>query len=275
MSPDKARDNFSAYYEGTLDRGLRQAFERTLEADSQVQAEYNAFQVTMAQLESMAFDVPEPEFDLHDRIMARLDLHRLEERKTARPSFFANWRLISGAVALGALALVAVKFSGMGASANTATVTPVPSRIQGLTVSQSPNDQFGVVLTKASPSAVVTISNTLTDEKFETRDNELINGDETAQTFEVTLSGENDRLYIALPGKKPNVSRVGSGTLLDFARAAADTYRVPLVVAIQPVDQVVSWNFADTNVDESMKESLKLLGATVDSSGKIRRITKQ
>lgn len=275
MSPDKARDNFSAYYEGTLDRGLKQAFERALESDSQVQAEYNAFQVTMAQLESMAFEVPEPEFDLHDRIMARLDLHRLEERKTARPSLFANWRLLTGAVALGALALVAVKFSGTSNSASTAGITTFPIKIEGLTVTQSPSDQFAVVLTKASPSAAVIISNTVTDEKFETRGNELVNGDEKAQTFQVTLSGEKDHLYIALPGKKSNVNRVGSGNLLDFARAAADTYRVPFVVAVEPVNQVISWNFTDTNVDDSMKESLKPLGATVDSSGKIRRITKQ
>ena len=81
MNIEKAREFYSAYHEGSLDKGLKQAFERQLETDAQVAAEFRLFKQAMeelSQLESEAIEVPS---DLHDRISARLDLHILEQRR--------------------------------------------------------------------------------------------------------------------------------------------------------------------------------------------------
>ena len=44
MNANKAREFFSAYYEGSMDRAIRQTFERRLNSDSELHAEYKAFE---------------------------------------------------------------------------------------------------------------------------------------------------------------------------------------------------------------------------------------
>ncbi len=73
MTLAKAKDYFSAYHEGSLDRGLKQAFETRLREDTQLQAEYRAFERTMKELEAFGCVEVEPPSDLHDKIAARLD----------------------------------------------------------------------------------------------------------------------------------------------------------------------------------------------------------
>src|SRR5688572_18563817 len=104
MSHDKAREYFSAYYEGTLERGLKETFERALSTDAQVQAEYRAFERLMGSLDVMKTEAPEPEFDLHEAIARRLDKHIYEETRKAKHPIFAWWK----SAALGGLATVAL-----------------------------------------------------------------------------------------------------------------------------------------------------------------------
>lgn len=273
MNLEKARDNFSAYYEGTLDKGLSQAFERALSNDAQVQAEYRAFSATMQQLENINIEVAEPEFDLHDRIMARLDRHRLEERNAAKPSFFANWRMMLTGAAAAVLCVVA--FNGSrNSGVNEAKLVPVI--IEQLDVTRPSTDSKKIRLNKKAEDAQATILNTRTQSKFQTTDPELINGDAEAQTFEIILSGDPDKLYVALPGTKTNVRRSGTGTILDLARAAADTYAVPVLIAVSPVDLPVSWNFSQVNARDALNQALHPVGATAgDEANGLLRISKR
>ena len=92
LNHEKAREYFSAYHEGTLERGLKETFERALSTDAQVQAEYRAFERLMGSLESLKAEAPEPEFDLHEAIARRLDKHIYDEARRAKHPIFAWWK---------------------------------------------------------------------------------------------------------------------------------------------------------------------------------------
>src|SRR5688500_10784952 len=98
MNASKAREFFSSYFEGTLDAGLRQAFERRLHTDAEIQAEYRAFERTMGQLSTLKDLEVEVPFDLHERISARVDLHIFEAKRAKGSPWIAMWKplLIGG-----------------------------------------------------------------------------------------------------------------------------------------------------------------------------------
>src|SRR5947209_1700267 len=91
MNLAKARDYFSAYYEGSLERGLKQAFETRLAEDAQLQAEFAAFEKTMKGLEAFGAVEIEPPADLHERITARLDHAIWEQKRTASRFTGLGW----------------------------------------------------------------------------------------------------------------------------------------------------------------------------------------
>jgi len=84
MNPVKARDFFSDYYEGLLEPGLKQAFERALKSDPHVQEEYKQFEIVMGQLGSFDKKPVDSPFNLYDKITARLDLADLEAKNKIR-----------------------------------------------------------------------------------------------------------------------------------------------------------------------------------------------
>ena len=73
MTHDKAREFFSAYYEGTLEPGLRASLGRRLEADARLQAEYDAFVGTVTSLDALRHEAVAIPAYLSDRIALRLD----------------------------------------------------------------------------------------------------------------------------------------------------------------------------------------------------------
>src|SRR5437016_300995 len=91
MNLAKAKDYFSAYYEGSLDRGLQQSFEARLKEDAQLQAEYRAFERTMQDLGAMGKIEIEPPEDLHDKIAARLDYALWEQKRQKAPLMGLSW----------------------------------------------------------------------------------------------------------------------------------------------------------------------------------------
>src|SRR5438270_5999926 len=139
MNLAKAKDYFSAYYEGSLDRGLRQSFEARLNEDAQLQAEYRAFERTMRDLGAMGQIEIEPPEDLHDKIAARLDYALWEQKRQKAPLMGVPWwkGLAMGlAVAAGVLAAF---FGVHSYQVNAAGVIPTPSPVEGFdVVMQSP-----------------------------------------------------------------------------------------------------------------------------------------
>src|SRR5687767_3235474 len=104
MNADKAREFFSSYFEGTLDAGLRQAFELRLETDAETQAEYRAFERSMGQLDTLKDIEIEIPYDLNEKISARVDRHIFEAKRTKGSPWLAFLR----PMAIGGLAAAAI-----------------------------------------------------------------------------------------------------------------------------------------------------------------------
>lgn len=255
MNAEKAREFFSAYYEGTLDGGLKQAFERALAADARIGAEYEAFKRTCAQLELLKTPVPAPPYDLHDRIMAKLDLHLLNEKK--KPALGFGLRL-RNALTLG---VAAVAIFGAVASLNNTGVINVASLFGG--GSPKPADVFTVgvrdgrlgLVYRTAERRTLTFRIASTGEVLKrvqidgsdapsgkTLNSPLANSSEEAVLIQVDIQGEKNPLLIAVPGSRRTEPSSGSGTVGDLALALADCYGKPVVVASRSND-AVAWDF--------------------------------
>src|SRR5579859_1468627 len=128
MNLGKARDYFSAYYEGSLDRGLKQSFEARLKEDAQLQAEYRAFERTMAGLGALGRIEIEPPADLHEKISARLDRAVWDQKRAKTNSWFALWKVfVLGAAAATAVFVGFYKLNANGDSQNRAGIAGLPT----------------------------------------------------------------------------------------------------------------------------------------------------
>jgi hypothetical protein len=255
MNSDKAREFFSSYYEGTIERGLKQAFERQLSTDALVQAEYKAFEKTMLELKAIATEVPDPEFDLHDRIMARLDLHLLEEKKKPAPLFGFRFR---SATAMGAICLVlvgaALSIRNYGPNWISSIYAPSSKIADQLSVGM--RDGHPVLTFRTADKKTVVVRDAKTGEALTTGNLDgrdypsgqimrfhLNYKSEVATLLKVDVQGNKDTVYVALPGSKRDDRRVGSGTLNDLAIALSNYYQVTVVVAAPATDSM-QWDFS-------------------------------
>lgn len=269
MNSDKAREFFSSYYEGTIEKGLKQAFERQLSVDAQIQAEYQAFEKTMKQLDDLKVEIPEPEYDLHDRIMARLDRHLLDEKKKPAPWFGARLRNL---ITIGAMSLVLI-----GAA--------ISIRIKGPTfwsglfgTNEGFSDQLSITVRDEKPTLVfctaekktVTVSlassgKVLSTTKMDGRGlaagqtmrSPLNYQAESTTLLKVSVQGDRNPTYIALPGSLRDTKATGNGNISDLALAISNYYHIVVVIATD-TETRVEWDFSkNTDPVSSANDSLK------------------
>lgn len=277
MNADKAREFFSAYMEGTLDNGLKQAFERSLASDAQIRAEYEAFKRIYSELEVIKSDVPVPPYDLHDRIMTRLDLHLLEEKKKPAPWFGLR---LKGAVTLG---IATVAILGAVASLNSTGVINVASVFGGgapkiadsFTVGMR-NGQLNLAY-RSSELRMLTFRIAATGEVFQrvridgtdqeagkTYNCPLSNNAEHATLIEVEIQGEKNAIHIAVPGTQRVQQASGSGSINELALGIADYYGKPVVVGAS-VAETATWDFTrSADAISAATEALKGTERSVD-----------
>lgn len=248
MNETKAREHFSAYYLGELEPGLREAFERTLAGDAQIQAEYRAFAATMESLGRLKqVEVPVPP-DLHDRITARVDRYVWEQKRARKPGWPGVWR----SVALGGVAMVALvgAFLSLKSSGPLATggIVPGPTA-DAITI----RDDQGVATLEFAPSspAVVVVRSGLDGPELsrfrlngERLSSPLENAAKEAALVTITVEGKTDKTIVALPGTAPHRVAKGAGTLAEMARAMAGFYGRAVQLASADPDVRVSWEFA-------------------------------
>lgn len=241
MNPSKAREFFSSYFEGTLDTGLCQAFERTLRTDAELQAEYRAFEQTMDRLGSLKETQVEIPFDLRERIAARLDLHVYEQKHARRAPWISFWRPIAIG-ALGALAII-----GTVLSLNRSDGERVGANVVGDFGSAPKRDAQGpgqkvytVHLDQiVEGERLVTITNALTGTaigqlKVSAGDNasiEIKNSDPGVSFSKIQIQGES-AMFIAVPGKASAVAGAlnKDATIRGAAMRLASRYAKPVVV---------------------------------------------
>jgi len=265
MNLNKARDFYSAYYEGSLDAGLTQAFERALENEAEVKAEYEQFVRIMKDLDGLGQPVDVPD-NLHLMIRDRVDAHILatEGKDKSGAGFFA-WRpLAYGAVAAAAVIGVLFSLSGQGnnelsegAILSDVTDSPPTITAQGkaLTLNFASADKNGVTIYDTDGQTIYQRS--LDSQKLECP---LTNSTSEATVVRVEFAQGYSPLTVGVPGTTVITRGAGIGSISDFVKAIADSYAVPVVLDVQDASQNVSWNFENSDVAGSISDELAELG---------------
>ncbi len=275
MTNEKAREFFSSYYEGTLEAGLRQSFERKLLSDPDLKLDYQDFERTVDQLGELKFEEIMPPSDLHEIISARLDRHIYEQKRKAPAGVIGLWRnLALGGIAVAAIVgtIYSLPHSGGHVSPSTLVPTGTPGKTSAsprLTFRSGPKSVYAEI----TPSAdrTITVSSLDTAQTLSTQIAKageptmvpLENPQTAPAAFSVTLDGEEPRIVV-LTGTETNKTRAGEGDVLAFAKALASFYRQPVVLNLHDQKQVVRWAFTVPNAAEAAISALASTHLTVD-----------
>ncbi|MEQ1822023.1 MAG: hypothetical protein ABL949_05920 [Fimbriimonadaceae bacterium] len=249
MNVNKAREFFSAHYEGTLERGLKQSFETALAQDAQLQAEYRAFERTMKELDGLSAITIEPPEDLHERIAARLDRVAWEAKNAKPTGVRAWWRMaVVGATATAVIALAVFQSrSGSTAVVNTSGIVP---NIPGVTSNDLEFSKVpdGVSLNVKANKGTIKFLNRegteLEQKNLESGpiDRKLLaNSGDEANLVGIKLDTQDVR-WLAIPGKGARSIVAGSGSLKDFGTAIAKGFGTPVVLDCKDAELQVSWD---------------------------------
>ncbi|HVL40207.1 MAG TPA: hypothetical protein VM328_12530 [Fimbriimonadaceae bacterium] len=260
MNANKAREFFSSYFEGTIDAGLRQAFERRLNADAELQAEYRAFERTMGMLNSMKDIEVEVPFDLNERINARIDRHVFEQKRQQRVPALAWWKSLAfGGVAALAIFGTIKGFGGSGGDTSQANLlgTATNEQIQvtqakgQLTLKYQTAGRATVVIRDGVGGQVLRS----VDLDGQPLESPLINSDDHARVMSVEASGSGAPLLVAVPGVQPERATSGEGDLTELVRQLAGHYRVPVVLVTKNPTKRLNWSY----------ESLEAVGGATEA----------
>lgn len=245
MNQEKSREFFSAYYEGTLEAGLKHTLEQRLRADAQLMAEYRAFERTMEELDGLKFETIEVPSYLSDRITSRLET--VQESKRPAP-WLQLWlpRFAVGAVAATAIVGAVLSLSARSGNNAMGSIVSLPGAHKPTsTVPVTFTNQDGVttVVSGDQPSLVTEQNAGNSLRLMPGKRMELTNANTSSALFTVKPAGEAVTILVAVPGKKVGADLSGSGTLQDFAKAMADHYGVPIVIKNSDLGKHVTWNF--------------------------------
>jgi hypothetical protein len=242
MTRDKAREFFSDYAEGTLDAGLKLAFERALQDDARLAEEFSQFKSVLKALEggsSNSVDVPH---DLHDNIMARIDKAEWEAKQKRPAGAWGSLRLaVFGGAAVVALVGAVMAFLPGGnlglasvfggtSSSNIPVNTPAlidhePTFVAedgSLRVQRDSGTDVAYSVTRVADGALIAEGRT----SGRKMDLPVLNEDQAARLVEIKV-GSGTHL-VALPGQSPRPMPEGRGNVRDLALALADTLRAPV-----------------------------------------------
>lgn len=266
MNQEKAREFFSAYYEDTLEPGLRQTLEQRLRADESLRSEYAAFEETMNDLGALKLEEIEIPSFLSDRIATRLEA--VQEK--ARPASWTLWVRNLGFAGLAAAAIFGAVISLRPAS-GPGIASPLPSAGTDQ-LELKANGREVAVSYRSSGTKEITVRHAVTGKVLEQvklngqrLENNLQNSNPTPTTFRIDVNGEKPPTFVAVPGTKSNGLRTGQGSLRNLAEALADTYRAPVTFSVANPERVVTWNFDKvTDPREAAAHALESHGYGVD-----------
>lgn len=257
MNINKAREFFSSYYENTLDPGLRQSFQRALETDAQIQAEYRAFESVLGELNILRDAPVEVPFNLHDKICQRIDLQILDQKHKS-PSFFGGiWR----SLALGGVAAVAIvaAFLAMNSrndqstAAGVASVSsPIGPRVQvdNRATYLSVGARNSTISIRKGVDGPVVSEFKLNGERLRSP---LLNESADPVLLCISESGSKTKLYVAIPGKRRWSAESGEGTIAEMAKAISGFYQVPVELQSPDLDKSIGWKFSGSDPVDSIE----------------------
>ena len=285
MTPDKAREYFSAYHEGTLEPGLRASLERKIAGDAALKAEYEAFSETIGVLNALRFETIQSPSYLSDRIASRLE----SARETASVPFWVHWfgarpatqqanpRFVWAMGLSACLLLASIGLKGMQSSdalsasilngSGTGKVAWAKAD-EGVTATFAGGQarELSVVPEGGQPQSYHLAS----QQPLEVT---LTNPNLTAHRFTV-LSGKDTVATVVLPGSRPLPKKPGSGTKNDFAMAMANAYRIPVVVKGAPAGGTLKWSFESLEPRKAAEEALDGQGNATVMDGNVLEIVR-
>jgi len=265
MNQEKAREYFSGYYEGTLERGLRQTLEQRMRTDAQLQAEYRAFERTMDHLDMLKYETIEVPSYLSDRIATRIEEAQASVKRT-NPLVLWLPRFAIGGLAAAALLFGAINIfnPGKGPSESSVITTPgisAPVPLAGVVTVTTEGHSVKVSYQSSTPHTVVITDGQGQSGSYQLLANQpfgmgLKNPNAQATMFEVKVSDGGTDEFIAVPGTAPQPNASDSGTVADFAKVLADKFNSPVVLKVQDPSKAMSW---DLDSDSAMATAQKYL----------------
>jgi len=268
MNHDKARDFFSAYYEGTLEGGLKQSFEAKLRSEAVLQADYAAFVETVHELDGLRNEEIEIPIFLSDRIATRL-----EQAQGKQPYGLPAWTTWLRGVAFAGLAAVAIIFAIPLVRGNN-EVSPMGTVTSGSNVDQIQFKAEGgklLLLYQANGQKTVVVSSPVTGKEIQqfhlngqNLKSPIDNPLQNAAIFKIQAVGDKSASLIAVPGQAAEKSKGGDGSVQDLAVALAGHYRVPVVIEAADVTHRVRWDFSSTDARAAANQAVTNEGFSVD-----------
>lgn len=278
MDVNQARELYSGYYDGTLERVSVVALDQAIEASVEIREDYASFAAVMDALPRLAEQKVELPHDLHDRILAKLDHHDWEQKQSKRFSLFSNPKMAWFGAAAACLIVVAgfAVLRPSSGPANTAGGVG-SSKIE---VSFTYEGGYVNLVTSSNRAGTVKIRSldgAANEQTFDLRSGDLNRplsntGDQPlALVVEATGSSESD--ILVLPGKLRTPRLNGDGTYIACARAMASTFGTPVQV-VGDAERPCRWSFTQRDTAETLVVTLARSGirAAVLGSG-ILRIT--
>jgi len=278
MTSEKARDLFSAYYEGSLDVGLILALEQKFKSDAGLKADYDAFATAFSSLNSLRDEEIEIPIFLSDRIATRMEEARQQKQKP-----FSLWNLPWLRVTSYGLAALAIIGAGVGILAKgpiseagflpwlfgskphveAPIVAPPTFKFDGsnVTLSFQPHSGHTVTISSGTTGNVL---RTLTLEDNQPIEPKLSNDNSGSQLFSIREDNSPAQV-VAVPGQVSDTSHpTGEGTLGQFAVAVADYYHVPLLLENVQMDTKVKWSFDGLDAAKTANANLEAVHLSAD-----------
>lgn len=275
MNLDKAREYYSDYFEGSLEPGLRDQFERELSENADVKEDYAGFVQAMNAFADLREDEVEVPFDLHDRILARVDLNIWEKERSKPKGLGAWWRTLAlgGVAALGIIGTLYTIVNKSGGTASSASIVSGGSAslnpvflANGQQLTLQLNAAKGVVLKVLLQETGAELSKVVFDRpqvdapiRFTGAGGKLVkivlsNGDRVSETL------------IAVPGDSATKAATNA-TVGQFAIAMASYYKVPVQVPQDKVNETVTYELSGTSAKDAPKSTISESKITVESRG--------
>lgn len=263
MNGDRIRDQFSAIKENALDEGLLDQFRSKIETNSELQAEYQAFEDLYQKLDDLKEETIEVPANLSTLIATRIEASN--EKKSP------GWLNIFRPILVGGV--VCTLLLGTFSAIRNSSEGPVQSAIIIDSNSVSvPLDQVrfaidqNAAVFKYRPSGprtilVKSLESGSVIKSFEVEQQELAcpleNPLESATSFDIQVTGTPEHTVFIVPGKSTEVEQVGSGSIVDFAKVLAQKYRTFVSIQIsaqelaKPSSQL-TWDISNTDLNEAI-----------------------
>ena len=260
MNQDKAREFFSALYEGSLEPALKQSVESRLRSDPELQADYSAFVSTMEDLRVLPDeDIAVPVF-LSDRISTRLE-QEIARRPRKAPAY-AGWLrglafAVLGAAAVGG-AILSFRSSGRSSMANAlpnASPDQPTFTLNGTSVvlNYHPGAQRTVVVSSGVTERELQRFPMEPGSPSHPFENRLAG----TALFQIQVLGVPNSYLLAVPGTGGSQPNAATGTVRDFAVALATRYRMPVVLHAADTSKRFAWKLEEPDADSAAASVLQ------------------